>query len=382
MRRKRITAFGRWLLPELFLLLITLWNSSVYGMLSLVLWTIFPLASVLLNYGIRKQISIKILVPEVASKGKQVEGEAEVLNTSFLPVGEILCPLKVRNRLTGETKEEWLELSAQPKGKTKAVYTLESGYCGYLDVSVQELYLMDWSGFLAVRCKTEGNGRISVLADTFTAGIAVEISSICTQDADNWSPDRRGTEHSEVFALRDYVQGDSLRQIHWKLSSKLNQLIVKESSLPVTKSLLLFWDKNTAEATPEEMDAMAEVVASSAQALLEQGLCFVLGWTEGTDLVQEEIEEEEDLLQAIPRMIKMGARPELSMESGEREMGAGQDSFGKIIYFARKLPEYELPFSFTDRTAVLCSEGSTSEDWRIFCYSPKTYSEDLQAAEW
>ena len=53
------------------------------------------------------------------------------------------------------------------------------------------------------------------------------------------------------------------------------------------------------EATAEEMDAMAEVVASVSQAIMEMGTLFTLGWTEEQICMYEEIESEEQLIQVL-----------------------------------------------------------------------------------
>ncbi|MFR7744089.1 MAG: DUF58 domain-containing protein [Acutalibacteraceae bacterium] len=51
-----------------------------------------------------------------------------------------------------------------------------------------------------------------------------------------------------MFQIRDYVPGDSQRQIHWKLSHKYDKLIVKDPSLPITRSAAVFWERT--EETP------------------------------------------------------------------------------------------------------------------------------------
>ena len=77
---------------------------------------------------------------------------------------------------------------------------------------------------------------------------------------------KKGSDYSETFQLREYVPGDSIKQIHWKLSEKLDKLVVREASLPVQKSTLVFWDKYAENGfSPEEADAMAEVATESTR---------------------------------------------------------------------------------------------------------------------
>jgi len=53
---------------------------------------------------------------------------------------------------------------------------------------------------------------------------------------------RKGTDYSEIFDLRDYRSGDDVRAIHWKLSGKLDRLVVKEASDPTRYQVVLMPD--------------------------------------------------------------------------------------------------------------------------------------------
>lgn len=149
-------------------------------------------------------------------------------------------------------------------------------------------------------------GRTAILPNTFSTEVSLQIPYCQQDEEENYAPDRKGNDASEIFQLRDYVPGDPVKQIHWKLSSKLNHILIKEASLPVSRSLLVFWDKNTEEASPDEMDAMAESVSSICQALSQDGVQYTLGWTDGQEICQEEAFTLEELLRLLPQMLKTG----------------------------------------------------------------------------
>ena len=54
-------------------------------------------------------------------------------------------------------------------------------------------------------------------------------------DSNDYAPGKRGSDHSEVFQLRPYEQGDSLKQVHWKASCKFDDLIVRDASFPIVR---------------------------------------------------------------------------------------------------------------------------------------------------
>lgn len=50
---------------------------------------------------------------------------------------------------------------------------------------------------------------------------------------------KSGGGFSDYYELRPYRGGDSIKNIHWKISSKYDDLIVREPSLPVTRKLVI-----------------------------------------------------------------------------------------------------------------------------------------------
>lgn len=381
MRKKRAGSFGFWLFFLVLLSGTALYAGSIYVLFGAVSWFLVPLVSLLLNLGIRGKLETAVEMPVTAAKKKSMEGCLSIRNKSMFPAARIDCSICIRNRLTGETKRQLLNVSVAPGQKSRSSFTVASEYCGYLESKVEGIWLMDWMGFLPLKCKTEAAAGTSVLPDTFIPDIYLNLTAVQSEEAQDWSPFRKGNDQTEVFALRDYVPGDSLKQIHWKLSSKKRELIVKEASFPMEKSLLIFWDKNTGAARPGEMDAMAECVSSLSQAVQKEGYSFMLGWTEGRQLCMEEIDNEEQLLQAIPRMVKYGRDDEAISGSALYDQKERKNSYGKVLYLAKTLPEDFIPIPCTDLTLLLCEKEEKETEWRTVYFGADTYPEDLENQE-
>lgn len=368
---------------------VALWTGSRILMTAGILWLLIPFVSTIQNLYLRKKIQVTVSLPAVAAKREMVTGTVTVQNNSHLSYTNLFCEIAVENRLTKEQEIVNLEFNGASVGQSERSFEVSSDYCGYLQVYPARVWLMDWIGFIPVRCKLdrqkaetagERNGE-AVLPDTFRPHIFMSLAQTAQEDADNWSQTQKGNDLSEIFALRDYVPGDSLKQIHWKLSSKRGELIVREPSLPVEKSLLFFWDKNTEQALPVEMDAMAECAASVSQGILNLGYSFTLGWTEGCKLVFENIENEEELLQAIPRMVKHGAERTGSSEEYLNELTEAAGHFGKMIYLAKTLDENMRQFPCADIICLLCGQEASMDDYRVISFRAEHYQEDLAAIE-
>lgn len=380
MRKKMLISFVRWLFLCILMGGVAIFTDSVYAMTAMLFLIVLPVLSWWINLIIRKNLTIQIKISPTASKNQGIRGVVRVENSSLFSTGRIYLIILGLNVLTGEKEEGLIEVSVPSGGVAEGAFELSSAHCGYVKTTIDKAVLTDWFGFLPLPCKVEAGGKTSVLPDTFLPQVSINMTYAKADEAESWSPIQKGQDYTEVFSLRDYVEGDSLKQIHWKLSSKRNQLIVKEPSLPTTKSLLLFWDKNAADADAREMDVLAETASSIAQAISEQGITYCLGWTEGRTCEFENIENGDDLLQVIPRMIKTGRDDEA--ESGARlcTQIAKTKDFGKVVYFAKDMPEDFEQIGSGDMTMILCG-GVGDGQWPVHTCHPDTYLMDLQTVE-
>jgi uncharacterized protein (DUF58 family) len=224
---------------------------------------------------------------------------------------------------------------------------------------------MDCFGILPVKAIIEASARMTVLPDLFPVEVDISVHHAEEEEGE---ADRKGEDRSEVFQLREYQPGDDVRQIHWKLSSKLDEIILKEASAPQSRSVMLFWDKRF-PGTPPQMDTLAEAVASVCQGILDSGIPFRLCWTESEELMFGEVESDAELLSLIPALVKTVGNPECRLPDLEE--------YSFILYFTS---EYPKTGDLTKIHVMLCSEYEESGE-ALTVFSPGDYREVLQRLE-
>lgn len=347
-------------------------NPMIAGIM--IVWVLIPLLTFGCNIFLRKKLEASVKIQPTASKSEMIVGSVRIKNNGWFPALKMYCVIQIKNRLTRECKNLWIATEISPKSETRREFFVCSEHCGQLDISIEKLYLLDWIGFLPVKNDGKANAHTTVLPNTFASEVHLEMTANQKDDAQSWSESKKGNDPSEIFALRDYVMGDSLKQIHWKLSAKRNQMIVREASMPIEKSLLIFWDKNLGVCTPEETDAIAECAASVGQNIISQGISFVLGWTDGETDAYEVIDQEEQLLQNIPRMLKNGAAKNEGSKTTENLL-----PYSKVLLFAADIPEKN-KFLCEDITLFLCGNRDGIMENTVF-FGKETYQEDLGYVE-
>ena len=92
----------------------------------------------------------------------------------------------------------------------------------------------------------------------------------------------RAGSGNELFGIREYRQGDSLRRIHWRSSARRGELVVREYEPPGVHSVTIAVDP--APPSVDVADQIARIAASEAWDCLRDGGRVRLGTVETRDL--------------------------------------------------------------------------------------------------
>ena len=98
-------------------------------------------------------------------------------------------------------------------------------------------------------------------------------------ESTKFSEDFAGNDPSEVFDIREYVPGDDVRRIHWKLTGKYDNPMIKEFSRPLNFSVVLLTE--LISSTPQSIEMCAEYTLNVSKALLDIGVMHTLLWYDG-----------------------------------------------------------------------------------------------------
>lgn len=351
-----------WLLCLALLVLVLLVSGSLWALGLLAVIALLPFASLIWNGTVKKKLQAKLMLPAGARKHSRVQGNLQVSCRGPAPLGRVYGRIELQNDLTGEQAVLSLPLEQTDTGY-EAYFELYTAHCGGVRVTVRELVLTDFFGFLPMPCKADAEGRLTVLPDTFPVEIDAAMRT-APSDGDDSRDDRKGSDMTETFQLREYQPGDNLHGIHWKLSGKLDKLIYREPAQPVSNALLLFWDQSSG--TSEQMDTLAEAVFSVGQSLCEQGVPFTVGKNEHGEIQTAEITGQDGLIEHFPILLRR--------RGANRQALSELAGFGRVFYFTAEIPDRET----NDAVQIfLCSDGTGTVDNAIV-FTPDNASEVLE----
>lgn len=335
------------------LMLFAFRTSLILGIL--ILSAVLPVGSFLVSLVCASSIKVKITGPELLTKSEPGKIFVKCDYGTFGKLTTAFCDLEENNLMTGERKTFHHQLGDFQE-------TIVSGYCGKIESSLTGVKITDIWGLLAWRKNFDEAFFTDVIPDFFQQEIETSRAASFDMESVEYSARKPGEDPSEIFDIREYEYGDSLKRIHWKLTSKYDEIMVMRPSLPIDRSIMLFLDLSLVNEgasvansrshrgeksgiSPEKIDNLCEVFASISRNLIVQEMKhqICLYDEEIGDAWVYSIEDQEDFAVALSKVLGCRVR-----KSGEED-----SLFVKYM----KAPE-NLPFAHN----VICTLREEGEE--------------------
>ena len=366
-----------WLAVELVLAAFFLYFGSVAALILGAVLLAAPLADLAVNLSLRRRLRVGVEAAVSLRKEDPGTVTVRVENPTLFPVLRVRCDVTVQNQLNRQQQTQKVFTHLLPRRTRDAALVLSSRYCGRMRVSVPRIVLYDCFGLMGVTCRCTAVTHMTVLPDTFEPVVTMVPDPSSMDDSETYSQERPGADLSETFQIREYVPGDSIRQIHWKLSNKFDKLIVRDPGLPVSKNVLAFWERTGETDDPEGIDAQAEVMVSLCRSLTDSGIRFTVGWndTDRNLCVLHRIGTMEEFVGVTPRLLR-AAGTEQGISGAGLLLQTRPDALcAHMVYVARQpQPEAEELRRYGHVTMLLC--GDTAPDDAL-CFNGKNYVQQL-----
>ena len=242
----------------------------------LCLLILFPFACALLQILAMSGLKLSFFVEGNCIAGQNEKVKLSVSRRNRLPFGRLWVQFIFSNRLFGDTFKKELSLVVEEKKGKEYTFTYNFGDCGEIQVFVREAKCYDLLGLFCWKRPVEWKETFVVYPPELKIGTEVSKRPATKNFGELYDPGRKGQDVSEVSGLRDYVNGDPLNSIHWKLSGKLSRLIVREFGYPSNyNTLVLFETMKNSEGTKIAhscINAVIGLTVSLSYSLLQKGL--------------------------------------------------------------------------------------------------------------
>lgn len=250
-----------------------------------------PLIFLLFLWYQSSKVKVKLNIPvNVAEKKSKIHGQIEIKNDSVFPINKIEVQLLMEHTLINRKEKVTLKSSAEAKGVQVISCCFQSESGGILDISFQRIRLYDALGLFYRRLRTKEWQEILIYPNIYdTNAVVSEYVRRFPVECDVYDKYHKGDDSSEVYQIREYQNGDKIQSIHWKLSARTGECMIKEYSLPIGCAVifLIDWIKK---------ETFLEAAVSICFALIKAKCSHYAAWfdTAAGEMVRKEIQTEED----------------------------------------------------------------------------------------
>ena len=246
-----------------FLLSALSMGNRMYLLISLVLAIAWALAFLSIRVAEKSvRVSHKLSATKV-NRGDFVSMEVSVSHRSFLPI----APIRLRMRATSNTPAATVNLTELGHRTQHVAYKFAAEHVGAMYPGVDSFLVSDVFGFFKKEHKPENEGQeLLVLPVPFE----VEPLTFAAGDMGVETMKRAMEDPSSPSDFRTYQQGDPLKRIHWKMSARKRELMVRQFEEPALPDALVMLDTSKpyltegldASKAPFLLDALLETAAS------------------------------------------------------------------------------------------------------------------------
>lgn len=364
----------------LILLIISVFFYILYeGVISLMLFTalcVMPFIMLALNLYVRTRVSVDVNIDaRSCTAGQSIPVKIHINNRSIIPIpcAEIVMEYTV----SSSNKSEQIRINTPvfPNNVQTLSTHFSCSHFGMAGCRVAGVKLFDMLRLTRLRLSkkriTQQNTEVMILPEALELDNAVSDYSDLGLESDIYSPDKPGDDPSEIFALREYADGDKMARIHWKLTAKTDRLMVKDYSLPLADSFLILTDTyipNSAKDGEDIYDMLITLTFSLSSLLREKEKRHRLAfYSEAAEELSEmPVTDDQTLLDASAALLMSGTSRQADLAAAAL---AADDSpvrhYGHLIlvcaHISEKTSEAILSSGLANRyTALLCCTDKQS----------------------
>lgn len=255
--------------------------TNTYETLLLLLFTIvLPVLSLVLMFLSGRNLHLSLEVPASAEKGNAVIG-CKIRNEGRFPVAGISIPLRLENQMTGESIIRKMQSSIGGRRSARYELKIKNCHAGEMAVSAENIRVRDTFGLFTWKLAKQNTKRMLVYPDQANLHVLMQQTTETRGEGQRYSEHRPGQDVTELFSIRDYVPGDEIRSIHWKLSSKTGKILTREFSQPVHYSLTVLIELDGRDA--DVLDRILSVGITLSETLIDEGIKHDLVWFDAAD---------------------------------------------------------------------------------------------------
>ena len=252
-----------------------------------------------------RKIGASINIPIALSElGRTTKLELIVENSMSITIHKLRVKVEYGEKKSNKRRKKRIWIKDAIPGKKSFINEIVLNEVGNFYFEIRKLRIYDVTGLFYL------DKRINLGESTM---ILPEIQPLMVQsgekvrnffgDADVYDESRSGFDPSEIFDVRDYRPGDRMQNVHWKLTAKMDDIIIRENSLPKACPVVLMIDPK-GYSKKYSLDFYG-FLAGLSFSIMDAGCPHYVAWkkAEYNDVVRMRVDDEESYYTFLTRFL-------------------------------------------------------------------------------
>ncbi len=294
---------------------ITLYVALMYNNEAVVLLmyaeAILFVVSLIWMIAVRFFLKVRIEAPiSISEVGKENMIKINIFNKLPITIQRMKALVVIEDTISAVKHKHWMKISSVMPGNNEFTHNVTFGMAGNFEINLTKLRVYDMTGLFSGNMKTKSTERVQIMPCMYDVGIRLSMMvKNFYGESDMYDEHLPGMDRSELFQVREYMPGDRLQHVHWKLTAKEDELMVKEHSLPKSCPVILFlkFDPTDKKLRRKNGLAFMESVVSLSYSMLDAGCAHYIVWyaADVKDIVRVRVDDEESLYYFMGMFMKI-----------------------------------------------------------------------------
>ncbi len=235
----------------------------------------------------------------VAECGHDLTVRFVVENKSFLPCPKFRICLEQGSYFLINRRRKWISGGMALAGENSYDYSIRFQNYGSYRLRLVKIRIYDFTGLFYLNQTVNSCGSVQIFPEIQETGVHLTeaVRNFCGE-ADVYDDFRPGHDSSELYGFRPFCKGDRIQGIHWKLSARMDELLVKEVSMPKACPVVFLLDYRPAGQRDEKkVNVYLALLAGISFSMMDAGCPHYVSWYSGRmrDVVRVRVDDEESL---------------------------------------------------------------------------------------
>ena len=243
----------------------------------------------------KKHVDAIIQMSEnMITRGNLIRIPVLIRNSGRLPVTWVEAKIRYMDSDGNNYKSIKLSGMVEANGEVQLEAYLKTSNCGIVNLFLEAVCTSDYFGVFTGKCAADSAKKEIYILPWTNVPMAETLA-----EAGDFAG-KYGEDVYETYDVREFRDGDDIRQIHWKLTAKMDILLLREYLKTSESGVMIRLDMEEEKEkvlSRQELDEFLDKASSLSWEILRWGVSHLVVWNRGEEEITIFVAQEEHFIE-------------------------------------------------------------------------------------